>query len=202
MKKLLTFKTLFFLSLLLISCGGKKIVTIDDTTNPVYRENLLEIYNVMIKRYEVDFKDLKKLFGEPVKTEIDSTLADLDKETYDSTFTFTYKTIIFHYYKRTYDKKYLFTRVDLGGEFKTKQFVLSLDQTKDEVLSLFGEPTQTKNVGISSEELTYPLSKDDAGAYYDTILLYFTDGKFSGVSYIPYLEIYEKKNQEQQQESY
>lgn len=189
MKRFIFGALLLSLCFVFYSCGSKKNETGEIYVNPVYKENLTEACDIFAKRYTVDFAELKTKFGIPVRTVIDSVMIDTQKEAYDSTFTFYYKNITFHYYKRSKDKTYLCTGVELTGEFRAKQFTIQANEPKEEVLSLFGESTIKKEKD-NYEELTYTLYKEEGGAYYDSIILIFADGKFAGMRYEPYFEIY------------
>lgn len=183
------------------SCGNKNNQTEEIYVNPVFKENLTEACDIFAKRYSVDYSELKTKFGIPVRTAIDSVMIDTQKETYDSTFTFYYKNITFHYYKRSKDKTYLCTGVELTGEFRAKQFTILANESKEELLSLFGEPSFKKEKE-NFQELTYTLYKEEGGTYYDSIVLIFSDDKFVGMRYEPYLEIYsETKDTDTQQEN-
>jgi hypothetical protein len=183
------------------SCGNKKVETNEVYVNPVFKENLNEVCDIILRRYSVDFTELKTKFGIPVRTVIDSVQLDTEQQTYDSTFAFYYKNITLRYYKRSTDKKYFNTGVELTGQFRAKQFTIIANETKEEVLTLFGPPLLDKN-NENSEELTYTLYKDETGAYYDSIVLIFANEQYVGMRYEPYLEIYpeasnDKNNQQE-----
>lgn len=197
--KRLILPSVFITALLIIcSCNNKPEMK-TEYVNPVFKENLTEIFDIMSKRYIVDFSEVKKKFEDLISTEIDSVQSSINELVYDSTFVFHYKKINFHYYKRSTDKKYILTELDLSGEFKAKQFILSLTTTKDEFLALFGNPVlTTADENANWEELTYSLYKDEEGAYYDSFTFIFTDGKFTGIRYTPYVEIYPETNDQSQ----
>ena len=185
--------------ILLYSCGEKKVEVKEKYVNPAFLENLTDAYETVNKRFSLDFKDLKKRFGEPAKIAIDSVIGQTinERDIYDSTYTFTYKNQIFHYQKRTYDQKYFLTEIDINGDFRAKQFTLQMNEPKDEFLSYFGDPSIT-TVKDNREELTYALYKDEEGVYYDSFVFIFVDGKYTGLKYIPYLEIYPEEQEQQQ----
>lgn len=170
------------------ACGDKKEST-ENYVNPVFKENLNEVFEVIKKRFIVDFADVKTKFGEPVQIEIDSLQNPTDERFYDSTFVFTYKTVAFHFQKRARDKVYFLTGLDLNGEFKAKQFTITKDMPREDFLILFGQPAFT-STDEALEELTYAIYKDEEGAFYDSFKFYFVEGKFIGLKYSPYLEIY------------
>lgn len=189
MKKLFSVLLLLAVCVVLYSCENKKDAVKEGYVNPVFKENLNEIYDVISKRYSIDYTEVKKKFGDPVKVTIDSVQSEANQEVYDSTFVFAYKNVSFHYYKRSVDKKYLSMGTDFTGEFKTKSFTLTLNESKDEILTLLGNPALV-NTTDYTEELTYTLYKDENGAYYDSIILIFYEEKFTGLRYVPYVEIY------------
>lgn len=199
MKKFLLLLTLPCVIFLTASCGNKK-ETSENYVNPVFKENLNEVFDVLKKRFIVDFADVKTKFGEPAQIEIDSLQNPTDERFYDSTYVFTYKTIAFHFQKRSRDKTYFLTGLDLNGEFKAKQFNIIKDMPKEDFLLLFGPPALT-STDEALEELTYALYKDEEGAFYDSFIFYFVEGKFLGMKYSPYIEIYPQQNNGEEEQN-
>jgi hypothetical protein len=198
MKKLVT--VLFGLAAVFIffSCQQKKEEKKEIYINPVFKENLSEVYDIISKRYILEYDDLLKRFGAPVKKTIDSVQSETNEALFDSTFVLAYDKVSFHYYKRTSDKKVLFTGVDLTGDFKGKQFILKSGAASDEIILLFGDPSRTDEKG-NSIEFSYPLYKDEEGKSYDTLIFVFVEDKLVGINYVPYIDIYPDTTDEQQQ---
>jgi len=190
MKKPIFFFLIPLLFALVCSCNNKPEMK-TEYINPVYRENLSEVLEILSKRYLVDFADVKKKFEDLQTTEIDSVQNPIKENVYDSTWVYHFKKINFYYYKRALDKRIFLTQLDLAGEFKAKQFTLQVTTTKEEFINLFGEPILTSaDENANWEELTYSLYKDDENKFYDTFTFRFVDGKFAGMRYVPYLELY------------
>jgi hypothetical protein len=155
--------------------------------NPAFKENLSEVFDVISKRYIIDYNDLEKKFGPPTGRIIDSLQSGENEAVFDSTFIITFNKTTFHYYKKTSDKKFIFTGVDLKGDFKAKQFTLTSGSSREYITELFGEPLKT-NEKINSIEMSYPIYKDEEGKSYDTIIFIFVEDKFVGINYVPYIE--------------
>ncbi len=197
MKKPVMVLFAFSAAILFFSCGQKKVESKEFYVNPVFRENLTEIFDFISKRYILDYDDLLKKFGPPNKKNIDSILSEVDESVYDSTFILAYNKISFHYYKRSNDKKMLFTGVDLIGDFKAKSFNLKAGESKEEIIAIFGDPSRIEEKEYSVE-FNYPLYKDEEGKSYDTIIFVFVEDKLVGINYVPYIEIYPDTSGEEQ----
>lgn len=186
MKKIFMALSIITAILAFSSCQKKNDANNENYVNPAFKENLSEVYGIISKRYVLDYNDMLLKFGQPATRIIDSVQSEENDALFDSTFVISYPKTTFHYYKRTSDKKFIFTGVDLAGDFKAKQFILKAGSTREEITELFGEPVKTEEKE-NKIEISYPLYKDEEGKYFDTLIFVFSEDKFIAIRYVPYI---------------
>jgi len=184
--------SLFFVSavLLLFSCKNSKEQE-KPYVNPAYRENLGNIYALLQKKYIVEYSEIFKKFGDPVKFTRDTITTTSDQEVIDSLYTLNYGKINIYYYKNMTDNKVTLYGIEIYGNLKTPLFLIEPNESKQEVIDLLGDPLEVntyrdiKTQDKLTEELKYGFLQSDEGVIYDAMIFTFVDDQYVKFYYRP-----------------